>query len=55
MKFMSGCAVNPSLEDYCSCLLEELVEKYTTIEASSLTADDFMNFDTFDDCISLID
>lgn len=52
--FMIGCTVDPSFEDYCSCLLEELMEKYTTIEASSLTADDFAKFDTFDDCISLI-
>lgn len=53
--FMSACAVEPAYEGYCSCILEELMAKYTMSEASTLTAEDFANFETFDECLSLIE
>ena len=53
--FMASCAEDPEYEEYCSCLLEELMERYTIAESALLSEDDFANFETFEDCISLID
>ena len=53
--FMTNCAIDPTLEGYCSCILEEVMEKYTMAEASLLTEDDYTNFETLEDCLELID
>ena len=53
--FMTNCAIDPTLERYCSCILEEVMEKYTWAETILLTEDDYTNFETFKDCLELID
>ena len=53
--FMTNCAIDPTLEGYCSCILEEVMEKYTVAEATLLTEDDYTNFETLEDCLELID
>jgi len=53
--FMENCAEDPILEEYCSCVLEELMEKYTWAEITTLTEDDYSNLETFEYCIELID
>ena len=48
-------ADNPALEAYCSCMLEEIKEKYTFLEISMLTEEDFTKFDSYEYCITLIE
>ena len=52
--FMQGCAADQAMEGYCSCILEELMQKYTWEEANMITEEDIMNLETFDDCLELI-
>ena len=40
--------------DYCGCLLEEVMEKYTVEESELLTTEDYINFETFEECAKLI-
>jgi len=53
--FMTNCAEDTALKQYCSCLLEELMERYTWAEIILLTEDDYANLETFEDCIELVD
>ena len=53
--FITNCATDPALEGYCSCILEEIMEKYTIAEMTAITEDDIINLETFKDCIELID
>ena len=52
---MTNCAEDPALEAYCSCMLEEIKEKYTFLEISMLTEEDFTKFDSYEYCITLIE
>ena len=54
-EYMTECAIDPAMEGYCSCILAELIEKYTIEEASLLTEEDFANLDSFEDCLELIE
>tara|TARA_B100001142_G_C13939005_1_gene502421 strand:- start:44 stop:571 length:528 start_codon:yes stop_codon:yes gene_type:complete len=53
--FMQNCAIDPLYKGYCSCILEEVMEKYTVAEVTTLTEVDYANFETFEDCLELID
>lgn len=53
--FMQACAADQVMQGYCSCILSELIEKYTIEEALLLTEEEFANLDSFEDCLELIE
>ena len=52
--FMQNCATDPTYNGYCNCILDELMEKYTVAEVTTLTEDDYANFETFEECLELL-
>ena len=55
-EFMTNCAEDPALEAYCSCILEEIKEKYTVMEMEMLTEEDLTtNLYSYEYCITLIE
>jgi len=53
--FMEGCSGDsPEMSEYCECILIELMLNYTMEEMVSITEEDMMQMDGFEDCVELV-
>ena len=53
--FMKGCSGDASeMSEYCDCVLSELMLNYTPEDMISVTEEDMMQMDGFNDCVELL-